>query len=95
MQSTYNLEGNDPLVLSAYRSCISLQFKFATLQIRMLSFVSFVCVQQGFDYFTRGFQVELSGTLVAFKAARLLSPHNVCALHPDASSVDNLRVFPF
>ena len=53
------------------------------------------CVQPGFDYFMSRFHGDLSGTLAAFKATTLFSPQNVRALHPDASSVDTLRAFPF
>jgi len=49
------------------------------------------CVQPGFYYFISRFRGELSGTVAAFKAARLFSPRKVCELHPDASSVDDLR----
>ena len=34
-------------------------------------------------------------TVAAFKAARLFSPTKVDLLHPDATSVDHLRAFPF
>ena len=51
------------------------------------------CVQPGFDYFISRFRGELSGTLAAFKAARLFSPQKVCELSPDASSVDGLMHF--
>ena len=53
------------------------------------------CVQPGFDYFCSRFHGELGGTLAAFKAARLLSPHKIGELQPETSAVDSLKSFPF
>ena len=52
------------------------------------------CVQPGFDYyFTSRFQGDLSGTLAAFKAARLFLPQNVCALCPNPLQLTLLGLF--
>ena len=53
------------------------------------------CAQPGFNNFTSHFHGDFSGTLATFRAARMFSPLNVCALHTDASSVDTLRALPF
>ena len=51
-------------------------------------------MQPGFEYYQSRFTGSLGLTVAAFKAARLFSPTKV-DLHPDATSVDHLRAFPF
>jgi len=53
------------------------------------------CVQPGFDYFISRFRGQLSGTLAAFKAARLFLPQKIRNMQPVASEVDTLKAFPF
>ena len=53
------------------------------------------CVQPGFDYFNQQLTSSLKGPLLAFKAARLLSPQKLHAMQPDATAVDTLTAFPF
>jgi hypothetical protein len=53
------------------------------------------CVEPGLNYFHKKFTDELSGTVAAFKAARLFLPHKVDEMKPDASAIDALRAFPF
>ena len=53
------------------------------------------CVQPGFDYFINRFRGQLSGTVAAFKAARLFLPQKISTMQPVASEVDTLKVFPF
>lgn len=56
-------------------------------------------VQPGFDYYQSRFTGSayriLEITVAAFKAAKLFSPAKIGLLHPDATSVDNLRAFQF
>ena len=53
------------------------------------------CVQPGFTYFESRFGEELLPCVKAFKAASLLHPLKVMDLHPNASTVDDLKAFPF
>ena len=53
------------------------------------------CVEPGLNYFKKKFTDELSGTVAAFKAARLFLPHKVDEMKPDASAIDTLKAFPF
>ena len=53
------------------------------------------CMQPGFEYYQDRFTGSLGLMVAAFKAARLFSPTKIGLLHPDATSVDNLRAFPF
>ena len=53
------------------------------------------CVQPGFTYFESRFGGELLPCVKAFKAASLLHPLKITHLHPNASTVDDLKAFPF
>ena len=53
------------------------------------------CVQRGFDYFEEKFFHEFTPIMDAFKSARLFNPGKVTDLKPTASSVDELKAFPF
>ena len=53
------------------------------------------CVEPGLNYFQKKFTDELSGSVTAFKAARLFLPHKVDEMKPDATAVDALKAFPF
>ena len=53
------------------------------------------CVEPGLNYFQKKFTDELSGSVAAFKAARLFLPHKVDEMKPDATAVDALKAFPF
>ena len=53
------------------------------------------CVRPGLQYFLTKFSEELSGSVAAFKAARLFDPQKVVGLKPDAAAVDSLQAFPF
>ena len=50
---------------------------------------------QGSTTSTRSCTDELSGTVAAFKEARLFLPHKVDEMKPDASAIDTLIAFPF
>ena len=52
-------------------------------------------MEPGLIYFQKKFTDELSGTVAAFKAARLFVPHKVDDMKPDASALDTLKAFPF
>ena len=53
------------------------------------------CVEPGINYFQTKCTDELSGTVAAFKAARLFLPHKVDQMKPDALAIDALKAFPF
>lgn len=53
------------------------------------------CIKPGLQYFLDKFTQELSGSVAAFKAARLFLPQKVVELKPDAAAVDSLQAFPF
>ena len=53
------------------------------------------CIDPGLTYFKTKFTDELSGSVAAFKAARLFVPHKVDELKPDVSAIDGLKAFPF
>ena len=53
------------------------------------------CIKPGLQYFLDKFSQELSGSVAAFKAARLFLPQKVVELKPDAAAVDSLQAFPF
>ena len=53
------------------------------------------CVEPGLSYYKKKFTDELSGTVAAFKAARLFVPHKINEMKPDASAIDALKAFPF
>ena len=53
------------------------------------------CIKPGLQYFLDKFSQELSGSVAAFKAARLFLPQKVVELKPDATAVDSLKAFPF
>ena len=53
------------------------------------------CIKPGLQYFLDKFSQELSGSVAAFKAARLFLPQKVVELKPDATAVDSLQAFPF
>ena len=52
-------------------------------------------ITPGLQYFLDKFSQELSGSVGAFKAARLCLPQNVVELKPTAEAVDSLQAFPF
>ena len=52
-------------------------------------------VRPGLQYFLEKFSGELSGSVVAFKAARFFLPKKVVELKPDTAAVDSLQAFPF
>ena len=52
-------------------------------------------MEPGLNYFQKKFTDELSGTVAAFKAARLFLPHKVDEMKPDASAIDTLKALPF
>ena len=53
------------------------------------------CIKPGLQYFLDKFSQELSGSVAAFKAARLFLPQKVVELKPDAATVDSRQAFPF
>lgn len=53
------------------------------------------CVEPGLNYFKMKFNGELSGTVAAFKAARFFLPYKIHEMKPDASAIDDLKLFPF
>ena len=53
------------------------------------------CIKPGLQYFLDKFSQELSGSVAAFKAARLFLPQKVVELKPNAAAVDSLQAFPF
>ena len=53
------------------------------------------CIQPGLDYFKSQIDVKVKDALLAFKAARLFSPHKVDSMKPTASDLDCLSAFPF
>ena len=53
------------------------------------------CVEPGLKYFHTKFTEELSGSVAAFRTARLFLPCKVDEMKLDASTVDNLQAFPF
>ena len=53
------------------------------------------CIDNGLKYFNQKFTEELSGSVKAFKAARLFVPHKLDELKPAPIDVDDLSAFPF
>ena len=53
------------------------------------------CVQPGFDYIETTFFGELLPVVKAFKAAALFHPSKVPDISPDASAIEELKIFPF
>ena len=53
------------------------------------------CIKPGLQYFLDRFSEELSGSVAAFKSARLFLPQKVVELKPDVAAVDSLQAFPF
>ncbi len=51
------------------------------------------CIDPGLSYFNKKSTEELSGSVMAFKAARLFVPHK--KLKPKPSDVESLKAFPF
>ena len=54
-----------------------------------------LCVEPGQKYFVQKFTEELSGSVAAFKAARLFVPSKINEMHTDCTVVDSLQAFPF
>ena len=52
------------------------------------------CITPGLQYFLDKFTQVLSGSVGAFKAARLCLPQKVVELKPTAAAVDSLQAFP-
>ena len=114
VQTTYNLEGDEPLLLDCFEK---LEAVSKSIQVKHYPNTKAViahltngpgqpphmaqqwlqyaqsCVQPGFEYYQDRFTGSLGLTVVAFKAERLFSPTKIGLLHPDATSVDNLRAF--
>ena len=53
------------------------------------------CIDHGLRYFNQKFTEELSGSVKAFKAARLFVPHKLEELKPTPTDIDLLTAFPF
>ena len=53
------------------------------------------CIKPGLQYFLNKLSEELSGSVAAFKAARLFLPQKVVELKPNVAAVDSLQAFPF
>ena len=53
------------------------------------------CIENSLTYFTQKFAEELSGSVKAFKAARLFVSHKLEELKPTPTDVDLLTAFPF
>lgn len=53
------------------------------------------CVAPGLQYFHDKFSGELSESVAAFKAARLVSPQKMVEIQPSAQDIDAMKCFPF
>ena len=53
------------------------------------------CTDPGLRYFREKFTEEFSGSMMAFKAARLFVPHKIQELKPSPPDIDCLKAFPF
>ena len=64
------------------------------LKRQLMTYV-LTCVQTGFTYFESRFGGELLPCVKGFKAASLFHRLKITDLHPDASTVDDFKAFPF
>lgn len=111
VKATYRMEGDGPLVFSAYeeistlRSTISNPFypnvravadeRGVASLTNQLVNYAKACVKPAYDYFNRKFGEDLKVAVSAFKCARFFSPAKVVELLPTGNDLDKLRIFPF
>ena len=111
VKSTYNLEGDGPLVMKCYEEIIKLRSAIQVAHYPNVNAISLTLaggstlVQQQWIAYARNcvkdallyFQSKFGdhSPLNAFKAARYFMPSKVYEMKPSASDIDSLSVIPF
>ena len=108
VKTTYNLEGDGPLVLQCYEvvdllitairlahtpSVRAIAQRLAP-QVQLLTYAN-NCIKPGLEYFNRQLDTSLKVPLEAFKTARLFYPPKAYSMQPTVAVVDSLNCFPF